>query len=113
VLRHRLKQVREKAGFSQQQLSLECGFSPNQINRYENGINDATSENLRIIAEKLSVSSDYLLGLTDDQKGIAAPGDMKSDERELLDIYRNEGWPGVLRLGADQVSKIMSLIESK
>jgi transcriptional regulator with XRE-family HTH domain len=105
VLIHRLREAREKKGLTQQRLAQLCGFAINQINRYENGGGSPTIENLRILAQTLSVSTDYLLGLTDDPQGTSATSDIQPDERELLDIYRREGWTGVIRLGAERLSK--------
>jgi transcriptional regulator with XRE-family HTH domain len=105
VLVHRLRESREKFGLSQQKFSQLCGFGINQVNRYESGTTDPTSEHLRIMAQKLSVSTDYLLGLTDDPQGIAAPGDTQPEERELLDMFRREGWAGVARLSVERITK--------
>ncbi len=105
MLTQRLREIRETKGLTQRELARRCNLGINQINRYENGTSDPISENLKIIAQELEVSTDYLLGLTDDPQGIAAPGDMQPDEREVLDTYRRDGWLGLIRLGGDRLSK--------
>lgn len=105
MLSHRLRQIREKQGISQRELGRVSGLGVNQINRYENGTSTPTIETLKAIASQLNISTDYLLGLSDDPKNDLPSIQIKPDERELLDTYRNEGWPGVIRLGGERLSK--------
>ncbi len=105
MLTQRLREIREKKGLTQRELARRCKLGINQINRYENGTSDPISDNLRTIAQELEVSTDYLLGLTDEPQGLMPPGEINSDEREILDIYRRNGWPGVFHLGAERLSK--------
>ncbi len=103
MLIQRLREAREKRGFTQRELAQRCNFGINQINRYENGTSDPPSEYLRTLAQQLGVSTDYLLGLTDEPQGFAVPSEIKPDEREILDAYRREGWRGVARLGVERI----------
>jgi len=105
MLTHRLREAREQKGLTQRQLARICGLGINQINRYENGTSDPVSETLKTIASAIGVSTDYLLGLTDEPTGIAAPSEIKPDEREILDTYRREGWQGVIHLGVERLAK--------
>ncbi|MHB8630124.1 MAG: helix-turn-helix domain-containing protein [Aggregatilineales bacterium] len=105
MLSHRLRNIREKKGLTQQELGRICHLGANQISRYENGTTDPTIQTLKTIANQLGISADFLLGLADEPQGIAAPSEMKPDERQLLDIYRSEGWSGVARLSVEQLSK--------
>jgi transcriptional regulator with XRE-family HTH domain len=105
VLPRRLREMREAKGLTQRELGRRCGFGVNQINRYENGTSDPTIQTLRIIAYELGVSADYLLGLTDDPQGTTIPDEIKPEEREILDVYRRDGWVGVIRLVAEKLSK--------
>ncbi len=101
----RLRQVRERHGWSQRELGRLCGIGEAQVGKYESGENEPTATKLKIIAEKLDVSIDYLLGTTDDPRPPLSPGELNADERDLLNTYRNDGWPGVLHMGADQIAK--------
>jgi len=82
----RIKEWREKHGWSQRELGRLCGLAEAQINKYEKGRTDPSATFLKIIAETLGVSSDYLLGLSDKPNGQL--GDtLKPEERQLLDAY--------------------------
>lgn len=105
MLSQRLRSTREAKGLTQHELSRRCHLGANQISRYETGTSDPTIHTLRVIADQLEVSTDYLLGLTDDPHVLVREPALASDERAILDIYRREGWPGVFRLGANQMSK--------
>lgn len=58
-----------------------------------------------MIAYYLDVSTDYLLGLTDDPRKRYGDTDITDDERTMLEPYRREGWPGVIGLGAERITK--------
>lgn len=105
MLGHRLRDIREKKGLTQDELGHICEVGANQISRYERGAVDPTIYTMRMIATHLGVSVDFLLGLVDEPQGIASPSEIKPDERELLDIYRRDGWPGVARLSVERLSK--------
>ena len=59
----RIKQARENAGFTQEQLAERIGISRATIARYESGEIEPKLKNLIAIAEQLQISTDYLLGL--------------------------------------------------
>jgi|GEM_PF-937933 len=105
LLPHRLRQIRENRGFSQRELGKICGLGANQINRYENGTSEPTVQTLKTIAAQLEVTTDYLIGLADTPQSNPLSNLIETDERELLDTYRNQGWAAVIRLGAERLSK--------
>lgn len=72
----RLREVRNLRGLKQVELAKKLGVTRSVISRYELGINDPPSENISKLAEILGVSSDYLLGRTDD------PGIDNNNKRE-------------------------------
>jgi transcriptional regulator with XRE-family HTH domain len=73
--------------------------------RYETEKSDPSSSHLKIISEKLGVSADYLLGLTDVPHGQLVQSDLDSNEREVVETYRRNGWIGIIRLGTDRIAK--------
>jgi hypothetical protein len=75
------------------------------IQKYETGVNDPTSYTLKLIAEQLEVSVDYLLGMTDDPRIQVREPSLDDAERAMLEIYRREGWSGIIRLAAERLSK--------
>lgn len=101
----RMREVRERLGWSQRELARRCGVSDPLINRYESGQSDPSASNLKLIAEALSVSADYLLGLSDDPRGQMGDGQLSDDERAVLDAYRRSGWAGLARLLAEALEK--------
>lgn len=82
----RIKEMRERQGFSQRQLARMCGFSIHQVHRYENGMTEPSATALATLAEKLNVSTDYLLGLSDFPQSYA-PESLRTDETRLLEAY--------------------------
>ena len=62
VFASRLNKILEKRGMSQKDLADATGISPQTIGQYVHGQSECGSSNLRLLADKLSVSADYLLG---------------------------------------------------
>lgn len=61
----RLRELSEEKGISREDLSMLCGKTPQNISNYLNGVASPPINVLKLLAEKFSVSSDYLIGLTD------------------------------------------------
>lgn len=101
----RLQQLRERQGLSQRELARRCGFSEALIRKYEMAGSDPAGHFIKVLAEQLGVSTDYLLGVTDDPNGHLGDGQFGDDERAVLETFRREGWPGVIRLGAEKISR--------
>lgn len=79
----RLREARLKRGLSQSQLAEKLGITQPQMSGYERGVSlkpDVFVEILKV----LNVSSDYLLGLSDDYLPLSGK------ERELIRVYRND-----------------------
>jgi transcriptional regulator with XRE-family HTH domain len=69
VLADRLRTARIQAGLTQTDLALRCGLNLPNLNALERGKGAGVrGETLVRLALSLSVSSDYLLGLTDDPR---------------------------------------------
>jgi len=101
----RLRTMREKRGYSQRELARLCGLGEVMVHRYESGTTDPSTKYLTIIAEKLDVSTDYLVGLSDSPNGSIDNHELNSDERTIIQTFRGEGWNGVVRLGAEHLTK--------
>lgn len=61
----RLREVRKNAGEKQEGLAAVLCVTKTQISDMENGKASTTLEKLALICEHYQVSSDYLLGLSD------------------------------------------------
>lgn len=65
-LNERVYQLRKNAQLSQQQLGDILGLTHKSISMLESGGRGTTIEKLVLLAEYFHVSTDYLLGITDD-----------------------------------------------
>src|SRR5579859_83998 len=84
----RLRQLREAAGLSQAQLAARVGVNVNLINRYENGVAEPSPIVLKHLAKELQVTSDYLLGLVNEQDAHIEVQSLSPDERKFLQALR-------------------------
>lgn len=100
----RLRALREKRGWSQRELARQSGVALAAVSKYERGEVDPSSTALKQMAERLEVSADYLLGLTNDPHGCIDTGDLTDDERAVLYALRRDSWPGVLRVATDHIA---------
>lgn len=57
------------------------------------------------MAEQLDVSVDYLLGLTDDPQIHVREPSLDDNERTMLEVYRLEGWSGVIQFAAERLPR--------
>jgi len=79
----RLRQLRMQRGLSQVDLAKMAGVNSNHISRYERGDSKPTARYLKILADCLEVSTDYLYdGIEED----AAVADLK--DRELVEMFK-------------------------
>lgn len=99
----RLREVREKRQFSQQDLADQLGMSVQHISRLENGKYDnPKADTVILIAKVLDVSIDYLLGLTDDPGGSYEGTEISPDERKLLSAYRNGDLRQLMKVASEK-----------
>ena len=66
LLDERVRQLRKSAGLNQKQLGEILDLSPQAVSLIESGHRYTTAEKLVLLAELFHVSTDYLLGITDD-----------------------------------------------
>lgn len=64
-MKNRIVMAREYAGFNQKELAKILGISPATLNGYEKGNHDPKSDGLIKIAKSCNVTTDFLLGLSD------------------------------------------------
>ena len=88
----RLVEVRERNGYTRKRLAEELGKPYATITKYESGEREAGSGYLISIAEKFNVTTDYLLGIEDDQsaetKKSPAPAEAETEEVSLEETDR-------------------------
>ena len=66
VFPERLRKVRESRKLSQAELAERAGLQASAISHFETGTRKPSFANLRRLADALQVSTDYLLGRTED-----------------------------------------------
>lgn len=73
IFGERLRELRLQAGLQQKELGEQVGFSNNAIGMMERGHRGTSFEKLVQLAEYFHVSTDYLLGVSDDPAWRGAP----------------------------------------
>ncbi len=84
-LKDRLAFLTEKFDLTQEELSLRTGISQSQISRYLNDKGDISGEHLLRLSTFFGVSTDYLLGKSDDDPA----DDLAPKERLALNAWRS------------------------
>ena len=79
----RLRKLRQSKGLSRKELGQALGLAESTISNYENDLRTPDYELLTRIADFFEVSTDYLLGRTDDPKGHVS-GDYSVSLEELM-----------------------------
>ena len=89
----RLAQAREKRELSQAELAKRAGLQAAAIGHFERGRRKPSFANVRALAKALNVSSDYLLGRTEDMKGATTAfrgeEDLTDADREHIQLMIN------------------------
>lgn len=67
---NRLKILREQNGKTQKDVAKYLGITEASFSQLENGKRKLTEKNLGLLAEYFGCSTDYLLGITNDDIGI-------------------------------------------
>lgn len=93
--RNRLKQLRERMGYSQADLAQRMNVTPQQISRWEVGKNTPHTETVAKLAHIFNVSTDYLM---DESDFMLPDRDLNSDEMLLIEAYRGGRIWEILRL---------------
>ncbi len=82
--------ARERAGMSQKEVSITLNVKAPSISGWENKKNYPTAENLKQLSALFCVSTDYLLGLSDDPQ-LGTPSSNRWDGSMLIKLRENSG----------------------
>ena len=89
----KLKELREERNLTQYQIAKAINTSQTNIGRWEKGSNEPTSGYIVSLANFFEVSTDYLLGRSDDFGNVVIQNkkspELTSEEKELLKNYRS------------------------
>lgn len=84
-----LRRMLEKMGTTQGELAAHIGVTPQTVSQYCNGTSEPSFDNLVKIADWLNVSTDYLLGRTNDpERQVSAVDDLGLSEDVIQGIKR-------------------------
>lgn len=67
----RLRRAREYRGLTQGELAERAGLQPSAVSHFETGTRKPSFDNLRLLADTLDVTTDYLLGRVEEFKELA------------------------------------------
>lgn len=95
----RIRQARERLGFNQAKLASEAEITPAAVSQIESGERTPSTPILKKIASVLRVSSDFLLGAT--------------DETELQDLLQDQNLQKFFRGYKDLGPKDQELIQQQ
>jgi transcriptional regulator with XRE-family HTH domain len=104
--------MRELVGLTQEELSERLSVSYQQIWRWEQNKVEPGADIVVRLAKELRVSSDYLLGLSNEPLGHMTDEDLSPNERKLIAAVRNrqivEAVQALATLTKDQDHPIIS-----
>ncbi|MEC1716662.1 helix-turn-helix domain-containing protein [Schinkia azotoformans] len=112
-LAFRIKSLREKSGFSQKRVAEALRISNVQLSRYESGDRKPEPEMVAAIANFFEVTTDYLLGLTDDPKGYKAIEDLFLGGQTFPEYKQNVDKLILRKKGQTPFKKIGLLIDEQ
>lgn len=95
VFRERLRTAREFRGFSQGELAKRAGLQASAVSHFETGTRKPSFDNLKRLADALRVTTDYLVGRTDQMDASAATADklhrhysgLSAEHQEMADDF--------------------------
>lgn len=87
MLKNRLKELRIEKGKTQKEMAKDLGTTDVSIGRYEAGTREPKTDILNALADYFDVTTDYLLGRTDNRK--LNVKDEKSIQKDLKDIIND------------------------
>lgn len=93
LFNERLKDIRTKKELTQEEFAKLLNISPSSISLYESGSREPSLTTLINIAKILNVSTDYLLGLSDNEQVVRiniSSKDKQEIVKKLLEIINKE-----------------------
>lgn len=88
----RLEELIAKSKKSKREISRELEISHTQLNRYVKSESEPTSSVIMRIVEIFGVSSDFLLGLSDDPAPAIGESNLKDKELEVITLWRRKDY---------------------
>lgn len=95
IFKERLRTAREFRELSQGELAQRTGLQASAVSHFETGTRKPSFDNLKRLADALRVTTDYLLGRSDDMEGSATSADalhrkysgLSTEYQEMADSF--------------------------
>jgi transcriptional regulator with XRE-family HTH domain len=104
----RLKLIREQMGFTQDDLEERLELGNTAIYKYERGLSEPSPKALSELAAILNVTTDYLLGRSDEPNQPMSEADLSTDELALLNAFRTGRTNELLQIVAESLRHVRS-----
>ncbi len=88
IFPYRLRCAREYRGLTQSELAEHAGLQPSAISHFETGTRKPSFDNLRLLADTLDVTTDYLLGRVAEFKELAGADKLHRHYDALQEVDR-------------------------
>lgn len=103
-----LKALRDSLNMTQEEFGKSIGLAKSTYNNYETGVREPKSDFWMAIAQKYSVSIDYLMGLenlqNEKQPAPTDEGELSEEDKKLLMMIHN--------LSPENRARIVAIIEA-
>ena len=86
----KIKQVAKSQKTSVNKMLIDCGLNKNSLYTMQSSGYLPRTETLAKIADYLDCSVDYLLGRSDNPKGILPDAGLSDTEKKIIEMYRNK-----------------------
>ena len=83
----RLREIRNEKDISQTKLAELIKATQTQISKWETGTIEPSLKQLKLLSDVLEVSTDYLLGRSNDIGIVEIQKDLTPEQSELLNLY--------------------------
>lgn len=112
----RLRDLRRENNLTSRELAKLLNVSQPTITRWENGLQEPSKKNVKKLASYFNVSSDYLLGLTDEREPYKKPLKFEEALKILENTKRNDDiftiTDNIKNLSDEQLHTIATIVES-
>lgn len=98
----RFRGLLEECGKPQKEICADLGIRNQKLSNWKTGYSEPNFDDIIMLANYFDVSTDYLLGVTDDEETprLNTPAPLPLDETELLKNYRALSYVGKARVAA-------------
>ena len=95
----RLRELLSESGKMQKDICSDLHITKQRLSNWKTGYSEPNFDDLLMLAQYFDVSTDYLLGLSDELGApVSSSTTLPADEKELLDLYRQLNYEGKQRL---------------